>query len=112
MSVTHDRVAAEIHLYGINSDLNSLREITKRDAKSLTPLLQDLKLTMDEFLELTLEVASKAPSARAPYPAFELWAAIFLECAFDNSGLNRAEFLGSSDGAWALDRLYDNWVAA
>jgi hypothetical protein len=44
------RVAAEIHLHGINSDLNSLKEITRRDAKSVAPLLQDLKLTMDELL--------------------------------------------------------------
>lgn len=112
MNLSHDRVAAEIHLHGINSDLNSLKEITRRDAKSVAPLLQDLKLTMDELLELTLEVASKAPSSCAPYPAFELWAAIFLECAFHGSGLDRAEFLACADGAWALDRLYDNWVAA
>jgi hypothetical protein len=111
MNLSHDRVAAEIHLHGIGCDLNSLREITKRDARSVTPLLRDLKETMDALLELTLEVARQAPST-SPFPAFELWAAIFLECAFLGSGLDRAEFLACADGAWALDRLYDNWVAA
>lgn len=113
MSITHDRVAAEIHLHGIGSDLSSLREITKRDARNVTPLLRDLKQTMDQFLELTLEVARQAP-APSPFPAFELWAAIWLESQFTGNFLivDREEFLGSADGSYALDQLYDNWVPA
>lgn len=113
MSLTHDRVAAEIHLHGIGSDLHSLLEITKRDAKSVTPLLRDLKETMDQFLELTLEVARQAPPP-SPLPAFELWAAIWLESQFAGNFfiVDREEFLSSADGAWALDQLYDNWVPA